>query len=102
MATGVSASIESVIEGTNGLVKNGGGTLTLTAANLYTGATTVAEGTLVASKEFTNATAVSVASGATLRIDSARTDWPMRQLVCWRGHAHLQPRCWQSLSCRRV
>ena len=71
VATGISASIESVIDGTTGLVKNGGGTLTLTAANLYTGATTVAEGTLVASNGFTNATAVSVASGATLRIDQS-------------------------------
>jgi len=76
VATGRSASIASVLAGTSGLVKGGGGTLTLTAANTYTGPTTVSAGTLVATKVFTSATAVSIASGATLRLDSARTDWP--------------------------
>jgi autotransporter-associated beta strand protein len=38
--------IDSVIAGTAGLAKTGSGTLTLTAANAYTGATTITAGTL--------------------------------------------------------
>ena len=39
--------IGAIVTGSNGLTKSGGGTLTLSGANLYTGSTTVAAGTLV-------------------------------------------------------
>lgn len=76
VATGISARIETVLAGVSGLLKNGGGTLTLSAANTYTGPTNISAGTLIASHGFPNATAVNIASDATLRIESARTDWP--------------------------
>ena len=41
-----STTISAVIAGTNGLTKTGVGTLNLTAANTYTGATTITAGTL--------------------------------------------------------
>jgi len=76
VATGANARIENVLAGTTGLVKSGDGTLTITADNTYSGPTTVSAGTLVSTKVFNSATAVTIASGATLRLDSARTDWP--------------------------
>jgi fibronectin-binding autotransporter adhesin len=91
VATGSSARIENVLAGTSGLVKSGGGTLTLTADNTYSGATTVSAGTLVATKVFNSATAVTIASGATLRLDSARTDWPGGNLFSGAGTLILNP-----------
>jgi autotransporter-associated beta strand protein len=68
---GNSASIAGVISGSGDLTKNGSGTLTLSGANTYTGATTIAAGTLAAQ----NATALgttgagtTVVAGATLEI----------------------------------
>ena len=46
LGTGKTATISAIIEGTNGLVKNGNGTLTLSGVNTYTGRTTVNAGTL--------------------------------------------------------
>ena len=46
MASGISATISSVIAGTAGLTKAGLGTLILTGANTYTGGTTISAGTL--------------------------------------------------------
>ena len=63
-------TIGSVIGGTDGLQKNGSGSLTLTAANTYTGATTVAAGILQLSGGSANlsaSSAVTVSSGGQLR-----------------------------------
>ncbi|MBB4224724.1 autotransporter outer membrane beta-barrel domain-containing protein [Variovorax guangxiensis] len=56
------------VSGTAGLVKSGAGTLTLSGANVYTGATSVTAGTLRAgaANALSNASAFTVASGATL------------------------------------
>jgi len=56
---------------TGALTKGGAGTLTLSGANLYTGATTVSAGTLMlgASNVLSNSTAVTVAVGATLDVN---------------------------------
>lgn len=56
-----------VISGQGSLVKTGSGTLILTAANSYTGGTTVSQGTLVINGNQSAATgAITVANGATL------------------------------------
>lgn len=44
---GDSATISSVIAGSDGLTKTGGGTIRLTGANTYTGTTTIANGSLI-------------------------------------------------------
>jgi len=46
LGTGSVATISAVIDGTSGLTKEGDGTLTLGGANIYTGLTTVSQGTL--------------------------------------------------------
>ena len=57
------------VTGSGGLTKAGGGTLTLTAANLYTGATTLNQGTL----NLNNANALGAGSGATFTINPGTT-----------------------------
>lgn len=66
-------TIANVIAGTGSLSKSGSGTLTLTAANLYSGATHVETGTLAlsGSGSTANSSAISVAAGATLDIRGA-------------------------------
>jgi autotransporter-associated beta strand protein len=46
ISNNVSTTIGAVLAGTNGLIKNGSGTLTLSATNTFTGGTTIAAGTL--------------------------------------------------------
>jgi autotransporter-associated beta strand protein len=46
LGSGKTVTIGAVVAGTAGLVKNGAGTLTLSATNTYTGGTTVSAGTL--------------------------------------------------------
>jgi autotransporter-associated beta strand protein len=66
------ATINSVMQGGGGLTKTGAGTLTLGAANTYTGGTTVSAGTLVAAHGDAFAGgAVSVADGATAKFQAA-------------------------------
>lgn len=65
-------TIANVIDGAGSLSKSGSGTLTLTAANLYSGATHVQTGTLAlsGSGSIANSSAISIAAGATLDITS--------------------------------
>lgn len=65
---GLTASLDGLISGAGPLTKSGGGTLILTAANDYSGATTVANGTLMINGDQSAAHGtVTVQSGATLR-----------------------------------
>jgi autotransporter-associated beta strand protein len=65
-------SASGVISGTGGLSKDGAGSLTLTAANTYSGATAVNVGALNvgAKNALSSSTAVTVASGATLNLNN--------------------------------
>ena len=69
------STISGNIGGGGGLTKQGPGTLTLTGANTYTGATTVSAGTLAlgSANLLPDASAVSVASGATLALSGNDT-----------------------------
>lgn len=64
---GINAAISSSIDGTAGLVKSGGGSLTLSAANLYSGGTTLFGGTLVAANNSSLGSGNVVMNDATLR-----------------------------------
>jgi autotransporter-associated beta strand protein/T5SS/PEP-CTERM-associated repeat protein len=58
VASGSTYSVNTPISGTGALTKTGAGTLTLTAANTFTGAVTVAAGTLQLARATTNNTAL--------------------------------------------
>ena len=72
---GHTATISAVITGSGGIQKTGRGTLTLTGANTYSGATTVSAGTLQIGAGGTtgNLGAGSVTNNATLRLDRSNT-----------------------------
>jgi autotransporter-associated beta strand protein len=56
----------NAISGSGGMIKTGAGTLTLSAANAYSGATTVTAGTLLVNGSLANTSAVTVAAGGVL------------------------------------
>ena len=64
---GISATVGSVLAGTNAFAKVGAGTITLTADNTYTGATTVTAGTL-ALQGLYQSPSYAIASGAVLEL----------------------------------
>jgi autotransporter-associated beta strand protein len=68
--------IAGVLGGTGGFDKTGGGKLTLSGLNTYTGNTTVSAGTLEVANDdvFDDASTVSIASGATLNLTHAGAD----------------------------
>ena len=65
-ATTTTATISSDIAGTGGLEKSGAGKLTLSAANVYTGATIVSAGELIVDGSIATSSGVTVKTGATL------------------------------------
>ena len=66
-AAGGTLVINGVISGTSiGLSKTGGGTLTLSGANTYSGATTVSAGTLLVNGSLTSGSAVTVSNSGTV------------------------------------
>lgn len=67
VGTNTASSIDGVISGNGALVKNGTGTVTLTAANTYTGASNISAGTLAVDGSIADGTGtVQVANGGTL------------------------------------
>ena len=68
-----SVTVPAVIYGTGGLTKDGSGTLTLSGANTYTGATVVSNGTLVIASGASVAGPVVVKRGATLSVADSTT-----------------------------
>ena len=71
-----SGTITAILAGAGALTKTTGGTVTLSANNTYTGATNINAGTLLLSNAnaITAASAVSVASGATLTFNSGASN----------------------------
>lgn len=71
-ATSTGSSVSSVISGEGNLSKSGAGTLTLSAANSYTGDTAVSAGTLAldASGSIANSTNIIIAGGATFDVSA--------------------------------
>jgi fibronectin-binding autotransporter adhesin len=69
--TGATA-ISGSISGTGGLTKDGGGTLFLSAANTFTGATTISAGSIIAEANnvINNAALLTIGTGATLDLNS--------------------------------
>ena len=59
-------TVSGIISGSSSLTKAGTGTITLSGANTYTGATTVSVGTLLINGSTSNGSALTVASGGTL------------------------------------
>ena len=74
--------LSGILSGTGGINKTGGGTLTLSGLNSYTGNTTVSAGTLAVTKNdvFGDASTVTIASGATLSLTHSGID-VVRSLV---------------------
>jgi autotransporter-associated beta strand protein/T5SS/PEP-CTERM-associated repeat protein len=70
---GLNATLSGHLTGGGALTKTGAGTLTLAAANSYSGATTVSAGTLAlaAGGAFANTSGVDLATGATLDLSAA-------------------------------
>ena len=70
LGSGKSVTIGAVVAGTAGLIKNGAGTLTLSAVNAYTGATNVNAGTLevAAGGVINNAGPINAVSGGAMNI----------------------------------
>jgi autotransporter-associated beta strand protein len=68
--TGIAATLNSVIAGSSGLRKEGGGTVTLGGVNTYSGTTAVVAGTLAtaAGNVIGDASTVDVSSGATFAL----------------------------------
>jgi len=61
-----SGTVGAVLDGTNGLIKTTGSTVTLNAANTYFGATVVNGGTLLVNGSLLNSSAVTVGASGTL------------------------------------
>lgn len=74
--SGRNGEVAIIITGSGGLTKNGGGTLTLSGANTYSGDTTVAAGTLSLTTDNSNndSSKVTIASGAFLNLDDTLSE----------------------------
>ncbi len=79
MGTGKTATLFAQLAGTNGLTKEGGGTLVISGSNTYTGTTHVNAGTLIlsGSGSINEASPLHVSSGATLALGQAANSNPL-------------------------
>lgn len=76
VGTGLTATVGSVISGSNGLTKAGSGTLTLSGANTFSGNTTINAGALVAANNTALGTSTfgnTIASGGALHLQGGIT-----------------------------
>lgn len=75
-ANNASSEFGGIIQGAMQLQKIGSGTLTLSGASTYTGATTISEGTVKLTNPGTLGTGTAtIASGATVEIGTSETPW---------------------------
>src|SRR5210317_2097505 len=72
-SVGTSSINDPIATSTGNITKTGAGTLTLSGTNSYTGSTTISEGIISISNAVNTATDLSIASGATLDLQSTQT-----------------------------
>ncbi len=88
VATGDSAIISTILAGSNGMTKNGTGTVRLDGANTYSGATTINAGTLQANvaNALQNTSSITVNNGGSLLISANNAVGDATNLILHSGN----------------
>jgi fibronectin-binding autotransporter adhesin len=89
VATGDTAIISTILAGSNGMTKNGTGTVRLDGANTYSGATTINAGTLQANvaDALQNTSSITVNNGGSLLISATNSVGDAANLILNSGNA---------------